>query len=285
MLKEKKNRKFIFILPSILFIIFLVYIPFIYSLIMSLYYGRGNNLKFSFFKNYSLLFNDDVFNKVILNSLTFTIIIVPIIILFSLYVSYILLNIKSEKTKNIFTTLLYIPCITSPVAYSLFFKQLAYNDGILSSIFNNFNILGNVWSARLYISLICIWAWSGYYILFLFTAIKNVDVNLYKAAKLDGASNFKIFRKIVIPLVKPVLILMTILVIIGTFQLFVESSLITKGGPSMGTYSIVHYLYNRAFVYVSQYGYASALGTLVFLFCLIVSIPFVKRMIKDENTL
>ena len=290
-MKKNKNT-IIFILPSLIVIFVLNYLPFFYSLFVSLFSGRGDNLKFSGLKNYNALFQDEVFIKTIINSLTFTAIIVPIIVLFSLYVSYKIFNLKSEKLKNFFTTILYIPCVTSPIAYSLFFKQLSYSNGVISNIMNkltifgtDFNMLGSVWSAKIYIAIICIWAWSGFYILFLYTAMKNIDNELYKVAKIDGASNNVIFRKIVLPMIKPVLILMSVLVIIGTFQLHVESSIITKGGPSMGTYTAVNYLYNRAFTYVSQYGYASALGVLVFIVCVLFSIPFIKRMIKNEETI
>lgn len=289
----KKNKNIIiFILPSLIIIFILNYLPFFYSVFISLFSGRGNNLKFSALKNYNTLFNDEVFIKTIINSLTFTAVIVPIILLFSLYVSYKIFKLKSEKLKNFFTTILYIPCVTSPIAYSLFFKQLSYSNGVISNLMNkltifgtDFNILNSVWSAKIYIALVCIWAWSGFYILFLYTAMKNINSDIYKVAKIDGASDIVIFRKVVLPMIKPVLILMSILVIISTFQLHVESSIITKGGPSMETYTAVNYLYNRAFTYVSQYGYASALGLIVFIICLIFSIPFIKRMVKNEETI
>lgn len=282
----KTKNNIIFIIPSLILIFLLNYFPFFYSICVSLFFGRGNNLTFSGLKNYDLLLKDEVFIKSVINSLVFTSVIVPIIIIFSLYVSYKIFNLKSEKLKNFFTTILYIPCITSPIAYSIFFKQLSYSNGVISNLIgNNFNILGNAWTSRIYIALVCIWAWSGFYILFLYTSMKNIDVELYKVAKIDGASDLIIFRKIVLPIIKPVLILMSALIIISTFQLHIESTIITKGGPAMKTYTVVNYLYNRAFTYVSQYGYASAIGVLVFIICLVFSIPFIKRMIKNEESI
>ena len=215
--------------------------------------------------------------------------LVPLIILISIYLAYQIYKLKSEKLQNLFTTILYIPCITSPVAYSLFFKQIAYSDGILSNYLRfinilgeDFNILQNVWSARLLIIAVCIWAWTGHYTLLLFTAMKNIDPSIYKAAKIDGANNFKILRKIILPTIKPILNLITILVIIGTLQIYIESSIITKGGHSYSTYTMVHYLYNRAFTYVAQYGYSSAIGIVIFIICVIISIIMMKRMKNNE---
>ncbi|MDD4035901.1 MAG: sugar ABC transporter permease [Bacilli bacterium] len=284
-----KITKYKFILPSLIIILFLTYIPLIYTFILSLKKGRGNNLTFSGFANYKELLSDEKFLISVRNSTVFMLFLVPLIILISIYLAYQIYKLKSEKLQNLFTTILYIPCITSPVAYSLFFKQIAYSDGILSNYLRfinilgeDFNILQNVWSARLLIIAVCIWAWTGYYTLLLFTAMKNIDPSIYKAAKIDGANNFKILRKIILPTIKPILNLITILVVIGTLQIYIESSIITKGGPSYSTYTMVHYLYNRAFTYVAQYGYSSAIGIVIFIICVIISIIMMKRMKNNE---
>ena len=289
MTKRTHHIKF-FIVPSLLLITFLIYLPLIYSFILSFQTGRGNNLEFGGFSNYINLINDVIVRRTLVNSLIFTVIIVPSIILLSIYLAYKINKLKSEKMQNIVTTIIYIPCITSPVAYSLFFKQVSYSDGILSNIIrnigfldSNFNILQNAWSARLLIALVCVWAWTGFYTLILYIAMKNTDPSIIKAAKIDGASDLKTLRKIILPTVKPILYLITVLITINTFQIFVESMLITNGGPGVSTYTLIYYLYNRAFVFVPRYGYASALGVLIFVICFLLNIGIIKRGIRNEQ--
>lgn len=212
------------------------------------------------------------------NTIIFTIIIVPLILGISIFLALSIYKVKSKKLQDIFITLLFVPCVTSPVAYSLFFKQMAYSDGILSTILrglnlvsSDFNILQNMWGARLLIVFVCIWAWSGFYILILLMAMKNIDPMLYKAAKIDGASNITIGRKIILPTLKPIILLITVLATCSTFQLYIESVIITKGGPGMTTLTLVSYLYKKSYYYVAQYGYSSTLAIIIFTICLVIT--------------
>ncbi len=279
-----------FILPSFLLICIFSYLPLIYAIILSLYSGRGNNLELDGFSNYWGIIQDETFIITIENSIIFTIIIVPIIIALSIFLALRIYNVKSSKLQDIFITLLFIPCITSPVAYSLFFKQLAYSEGILSNMLrslnvvsSSYNILQDVWGARLLIIFVCIWAWSGYYTLFVLLAMKNIDPMLYKAAKIDGASNFTITRKIILPTIKPILALITVLISCGTFLLYIESSIITKGGPGLSTFTLVNYLYKKSFYYVAQYGYSSAMAIVIFTICVLLSSLLMFSGKKDER--
>lgn len=284
-MKRKANNNLIkFILPSLIVIIFITYIPLLYSFILSFFKGRGNDLTFAGLYNYKELINDNTFIITLKNSCIFTIIILPLIVLFCLYVSLQITKIKSEKLQNILITIFYVPCITSSVAYSLFFKQLCYNGGFISRILANMQIippetsvLQSIWGARIVIALICIWAWSGFYILLFITSIKSVNEDVYKAAKIDGISNYKVFTKIIIPSIKPTLVLISVIAATSIFQLYVESSIITKGGPQLSTFTLVNYLYKRAFTYVSQYGYSSTIGIAIFIICMIISILFIKK--------
>lgn len=273
-----------FILPSVLIIFALTYIPLIYSFILTFYKGRGSNLSYAGFYNYESLLSDNSFLISLRNSALFTIILMPLLIVFSLWIALKITKLKKEKIQNIFITIFYIPCITSPVAYSLFFKQICYSDGIVSVLLQKMNLISNysgvlqsVWGARLVIIFVCLWAWSGYYILLFITAIKSVDKDVYKAARIDGASPLKIFNKIILPSIKPVLILTTVMVATSSFQIYVESSILTKGGPQMATFTLVNYLYKKAFTYVSQYGYSSTIGIVIFIICITISILLIKR--------
>lgn len=284
MLTNNKHKKafhsFLFIFPSIVGVAFFSIIPIAYSIYISLSNSKGSTISI---ENYVKLLNDDVYITTLLNSLKFVSIIVPIILVSSIFISALLFQMQNNKLRNVLISIFYLPCITSPVAYSLFFKQLAYSDGLLSNIIKSitnsdeaFNILQNELGAKIYISLICVWAWSGFYIIILFSAMENIDPNIYIAAKLDGAKAIRIFRIIILPIVRPVLILITLLAVCSTFQLYVEISLLTKGGPGVSTYTLSYYLYRKTFTYVADYGYSSAIGVSILLINAFFSIIVLK---------
>lgn len=168
-------------------------------------------------------------------------------------------HFKKKEIEGKVLILLYLPCITSPIAYSLFFKQLAYSDGLLTQLFYIFgigagdeSILANPIIAKLFISFICIWAWTGFYVLIINSALQNMDISIIKAAKIDGASSFRILIKIILPSLASVLLLVVILTSCSAFQIYIEISLITKGGPAMSTFTLVFYLYRKTFTYVAD---------------------------------
>lgn len=290
MLKSKVSR-FLFVAPSIIYILLFIYIPLILAIILSLCTGRGTELSLTGMENYIQLMDDMTFKEAIKNSLFFVFLIVPLIMVLSLCICVCLNHIHSERIKDIFLIILYFPCITSPVAYSLFFKQLAYSDGIISRILlwlnlpiDDSNILQNAWTTRIYIALICVWAWTGFYVLILNAAIQNIDKSVINAAKLDGLNTWGIYRKIVFPSIRPPILLSTILVTSSAFQLYVEISLITKGGPETSTYTLAFYLYRKTFTYVAEYGYSAAIGIVIFITTLIIwAIILISRWTRSKN--
>ena len=192
-------------------------------------------------------------------------------------------SIHSERLKNIISSIFYFPCITSPVVYTLFYKQLAYSDGLLSNTLVNlgivdsgFNLLQDELLSKIYLSIICIWAWSGFYIIILYSAVEGIDHKIYLSAQLDGANTICIYRRIIIPLVRPVLLLIITLCTCSTFQLYVEIALITKGGPGESTYTLSLYLYRKEFTYLADYGYSSAIGISIMLLNALFSLLIIK---------
>lgn len=111
--------------------------------------------------------------------------------------------------------------------------------------------------------------------------LQNIDDSLYEAAKIDGASLFAIFRKITIPLLRPTILLTTIMSINGTLQLFDESVNLTGGGPANSTLTMSHYIYKASFEYNPQFGYAAAMSYVIFIMVAILS--FVQMKVGDKR--
>ena len=284
------EQEMLFIMPALLTVTATIYVPLVYAFYLSLFGGRGRRIEYVWLGNYKKLMSDDMFLSSLGNSFIFMVIIVPCILLLGCLLAYCLWNMKSSAMKRFLPILFYMPSVTSPVAYSLFFKQITYPDGIVSSMLKVLHILSDESSvlnsttgARILISVICVWSWTGFYTLIIKAAIDNMNESAIEAAGMDGASTAKIFRKIILPNIYPVLVMTCILSSCSIFQLYTEVALITKGGPGVSTYTSALYLYRKAFVYVSEFGYASAIGIEIFFLQLLVCLMMIVQKKAYEN--
>ena len=137
----KLNRKaWTFILPSLALIVLFVFYPMIQALITSFQTGAGNQLAFDGIVNYKRLLNDLTFRKALGNTLLFLVVQVPIMIILALAISS-MLNTKDLKAKGFFRTAIFLPCVTSLVAYSIIFKSLFATDGFINAFLMNLHII------------------------------------------------------------------------------------------------------------------------------------------------
>jgi len=272
-MKLRYNKyRFAFAFGSLAIIVLFTLAPLVYSLQLSLQSGRANNLEFSGLDNYRRLFDDAIITKALTNTIGFSVILTPMVLIISFLLANCINKVRSQKLKGFYSVILFFPSITSPVAYAFFFKRLFAADGFL----NNFTLLFNPQAesinylltpigARIAIVIICIWAWSGYYTMLLLSAMQSVDPLVYKAARIDGLNNRQILRKITLPIIKPVVLFCSVLLSGGIFQLFAEIMIISKGGPEHSTITLAYYIYQLCFVYVPQFGYAASIAILIFL--------------------
>ncbi|WP_160670565.1 sugar ABC transporter permease [Clostridium sp. C8-1-8] len=271
----------LFTILSIVLIVTFVFYPMIQAFILSLKSGMGNNLKFVGIDNYKRLFSDDTFKKAVLNTLIYLVVQVPIMILLALFVS-VLLNDKKLKGKGFFRTAIFLPCVTSLVAYSVIFKSIFSNDGLMNKFLMDLHLIASpiqwltspLW-AKLTIIIAITWRWTGYNMIFYLAGLQNIDSSIYEAARIDGASAVKQFFKITVPLLKPIILFTTITSTTGTLQLFDEVMNITKGGPGNASTTISQYIYNLSFKYSPNFGYAAAVSyTILFMIVILSLIQF-----------
>ena len=268
----------IFIALGTFFIGLFVFYPMVQSLFMSLQTGKGNNLKFSGFDNYIRMLSDATLIKAIGNTFIYLLVQVPIMIVFALIISSVL-NDKNLKFKGFFRTAIFLPCVTSLVAYSIIMKSIFASDGIVNQLLMGLHIMSTpiewvahpIW-AKVLIIIAITWRWTGYNMIFYLSGLQNIDSSIYEAAEIDGASPFKKFTSITIPLLKPIILFTTITSTIGTLQLFDEVMNITNGGPANATTTISHYIYNVSFRYTPDFGYATAVAYLIVVMIIILSI-------------
>lgn len=287
-LNPKLNRTaWLFIIPSLVLIVAFVFYPMVQAFITSFQTGVGNHLTFAGVRNYKRLLTDTTFRKALFNTLTFLIIQVPIMILLALIISS-MLNDKRLKCRGLFRTMIFLPCVTSLVAYSIIFKSLFATDGFINSLLMNFNLISEpiawithpVW-AKVLIILAITWRWTGYNMVFYLSGLQSIDDSIYEAADIDGAGAFQKFRYMTLPLLKPIILFTTINSTIGTLQLFDETMNITQGGPANGTITISRYIYNILFKYSPDFGYAAAVSYVVVV--LIVVLSFIQKRVGEDR--
>lgn len=287
-MKNKVNFKaWVFTIPSLILITAFVFYPMVQAFITSFYTGVANNLSFGGLANYQRLLTDTTFQKALFNTLLFLVIQVPIMIILALIISSILNN-KRLKLRGFFRTAIFLPCITSLVAYSIIFKSLFATDGFVNAILMNLNLIAepinwltNSTYARILIILAITWRWTGYNMIFYLAGLQSIDDSIYEAAEIDGATGFQKFRFMTIPLLKPIILFTSINSTIGTLQLFDETMNITQGGPANSTITISQYIYNILFKYQPNFGYAAAVSFVIVI--LIVILSFIQLKVGDKN--
>jgi len=271
----------LFLLPAAILICFMSFRPIFQAFIISLKSGIGNNMEFAGEYNYLRMLLDKTLHTAIMNTLVYML-NVPIMLGLALWLAT-LLNEKGLRFKGLFRILLFVPCATASVSYSLIFRIMFAADGMINTFLvksgilqTGYNFFGHPWSARMIILLALIWRWTGYNMVFLLAALQNIDEGIYESAILDGASRLQIFTKITIPLIKPTLILLMIMTVNGTIQLYDESVNLTGGGPANTTLSISHYIYNLSFQYTPNFGYSTAISFVIFVVVAILSLIQMK---------
>ena len=287
-MSPKLNRTgWMFVIPSVILIVAFVFYPMVQALITSFQTGAGNNLTFTGIDNYKRLLTDTTFRKALFNTVLYLIIQVPIMIILALIISS-MLNNKKLKFKGFFRTAIFLPCVTSLVAYSIVFKSLFATDGFVNAILMKFHLIAEpiswitnpVW-AKVLIILAITWRWTGYNMVFYLSGLQGIDDSIYEAADIDGAGAFQKFKSITLPMLKPIILFTTINSTIGTLQLFDETMNITQGGPANGTITISQYIYNILFKYSPDFGYAAAVSYVIVV--MIVVLSFIQMKVGDKN--
>lgn len=261
--------------------LFMVY-PILWSLWMSFQTGKGMNFKFGGFANIYRLTQDAVFLQALSNTLIFLIFQVPIMLILALLFA-VALNNPKLRGRAVLRTAIFLPCVTSLIAYSVLFKSMFSPDGVVNDTLMALHIIGEpigwmtdpFWAKVLIISAIT-WRWTGYNMVFYLAALQNIDPAIYEQARIDGVPARARFWRITVPMLKPVILFTTVLSTIGTLQLFDEvntitSSGTTSGGPANATLTLSVYIYNLTFRYMPTFGYAATISWVIVLLVAVLS--------------
>lgn len=292
--KRIKRTGWYFIIPvALLLAIFLLY-PIFYSLYLTTTRTKGIVTSFIGFANYKKLFNDPMFFLALKNTFKILLLQVPIMLISALVFAS-LLNNKKIKFRGFFRTAIFLPSVTSLIAYAILFKMLFSYEGIVNNALLSLNLIAKPLNwfqdpglATFVLILAMVWRWTGYNMIFYLSAMQNISGDLYEAAKVDGASEIKSFFSITIPLLKPMILFTTVMSTIGTLQLFDEPMNLAQGGTTSSmvgadncylTLSV--YIYNLCFKYTPKFGYAATVSYAILVLVAILS--FIQFKISKNS--
>ncbi|KRE57586.1 carbohydrate ABC transporter permease [Paenibacillus sp. Soil750] len=276
----KKNIGLVYIAPWLIgFLIFQLY-PFASSFIYSFTdYSITNTPSFVGFKNYITMFTKDTaFYHSLIITLLYVVISVPMKLVFALLVA-LMLN-TNMKFINFYRTVYYLPSILGgSVAVSILWRFLFMKEGMVNGILNAMHIppvdwLGSPNMALFTLSLLSVWQFGSSMVLFL-AGLKQVPNELYEACRVDGATKFRMFFTITLPLISPIIFFNVIMQMVNAFQDFTGAFVVTNGGPMNSTYLFALKLYDEGFKFYKM-GYASALSWILFIIILIVTLVTFK---------
>lgn len=275
-----------FLAPSlILMAIFLVY-PIFEALRLSFYESTLKTTELVGFENYINLFQDELFMKSLLNTLKYVVIIVPFVVILSLWISATISKKRPWKT-SLYRGAFYLPTIASAVTVSVVWNWV-FNPviGVANYVISSAGGTPVMWfsegtTAFYCVVLVSIVCSIGQPVILYTASIGSISPEYYEAASLDGASDFTQLMKITVPLLKPTTLYVLVITSVNAFQIFIPIQMLTGGGPVNATTSIIYELYRTAFQY-KNFGYASAMGMI--LFVILGLLAFAQfRLMKDNK--
>lgn len=292
---ETNNRKgWLYLLPAFLFLsLFMIY-PLIDVLIYSFEEGYNSASQTYFgvgWYNYSYVLHDPYFLQAVKNTFILVIITVPLSTILALLISLGLSAIK--PLKELFQTIYFLPYVTNTLAvglvFMILFKKTAYSDGMVNLLIQAFGgssvdfIAGPYWAKMFVLCFYTIWVVLPFKILILTSALASVNRTYYNAAKVDGTSRMRIFRRITLPMISPMIFYLVITGFIGAFKAYSDAVALfgtDLNAAEMNT--IVGYVYDM--LYGNSGGYPSyASAAAIILFVIVLTITCINLLVSKKH--
>lgn len=292
---EQNNYKgWLYLLPAIAFLgVFMVY-PLVDVFVYSFEEGY-NSASQTFFGtglyNYAYVLHDPYFLQAVKNTLILVAITVPVSTGLALLISVGLSSI--QKLKDLFQTVYFLPYVTNTLAvglvFMILFQKTAYTDGFVNQIIHLFGgssvdfIDGPYWAKMTVMCIYTVWVVMPFKVLILTSALASVNPDYYKAAKVDGTSSWRIFYKITLPMISPMIFYLIITGFIGAFKAY--GDVVAIFGTNLnaaGMNTIVGYVYDM--LYGDGGGYPSyASAAALVLFAIVLTITVINLLIQRRS--
>jgi len=282
----------LFITPALIVLGLFFLLPVVAALVLSVtdydLYALADirNLRFVALENYWALLQRPLFWSALGHTVYFVVVGVPLSLMASLGAA-MLLNSPLARFKPFFRTALFAPVVTTVVAVAVIWRYLFNTKyGLVNYVFDSIGIptvdwLGDPHWAMPTIILFAVWKNFGYNMIIFMAGLQAIPGDLYEAARIDGASAMAQFRHITLPMLKPTMVMVSILTVSGYFQLFAEPYVMTEGGPLQSTTSVLYLMYEEGFKWWNL-GSASAVAFILFVIMFVVTAAMLRLSKRGE---
>ena len=278
----------VFVAPALLGFVLFYLVPTIRGIYLSFTdYSILGNPVWVGIKNYAKIFQDKLFWNAMGVTLEYVLLNIGFQTVIALGLALLMYHVaKSTLIRGI----LLMPYLVANVIVALlWFWMLDYQIGIVNQVLQWMGVprvafFGNEFWAIPTVAFVNVWRHMGYTALLIFAGLQAIPGHLYEVANLDGASKWQAFWKITMPLLRPVLLLVMVVTITGSFQIFDTVAVTTQGGPINASRVIQYYIYQRAFSQ-QDFGYGSALSVILFVILAVVAFLQMKFLRGNENDL
>ena len=288
LLRDKKAIIF-FIAPAFILFTAVLFVPICQSIYYSFCEYKGLSApKFTGLDNYKELLNDKTMRFALKNSVFFLIFSCVTQLVMGLFLAALLTNIK--KGRNLFKNIIYLPCVLSSTALGLLWMFIFSPKLGINQLLKEFGMKGPLWLMDTkgfiilpmwIIAFVALWQYVGQSMMLYMAQMSGISTSIYEASYIDGCTKAKTFWHITLPLIKPMVGTAVSLNAIGSLKFFDLIYNMTEGGPNHRTEVLATHLYQQGFKY-NKYGYASAIGTVLLILCLIVT-ALVNKVFKSES--
>ncbi|GAA1558133.1 sugar ABC transporter permease [Actinomadura kijaniata] len=276
----------LFVAPMLLLFVVFRFVPAAGAFLLSLTdYRLNGEWSFVGADNYTRLAGDDLFHRSLVVTLTYVAVFVPLTVLLSLGTALLLHQVVWAR--GFFRGVFFLPYVTSIVLAAVIWKWIYdAEDGLLNGLLKPLSLgpvdfLGQSGLVLPSIAATSAWKGFGYSMLILLAGLQSIPRSYTEAAEIDGASAWQRFRYVTLPLLRPVLFFVLVIETIAAFQVFDAMYVMTGGGPVRSSYSLVYLLYDSGFKFF-DFGYASAIGLVLFAIVLVISLVQ-RRFVGRED--
>jgi len=282
---------YLFLAPGFLLFTLVILYPIVQAFRISLFrWSLAPTLPSTFLglHNYGRALHDPIFWRALENTGFYMAVTVPAQIILGLAAA-VLLDSRMPA-RALFRTLYYLPVITSWVVVSLLFRYLFQTDsGLVNWALNgahltdrNIDWLGGRWTAMTALAVLGVWKGVGWSMVIFLAALQGVPRELHEAASVDGAGAWSRFRAVSLSALRPVVAFVAVMLVIGSFNVFISVYLITNGGPVNETQVLLTYMYKQAFTFL-DFGYGSAISFTLTLIVLALSLVQLRLFCRPKE--
>jgi len=280
MSRMRSFKGYLYCLPALIVVaVFTVY-PLLRAFLMSFYvkYNFASDTVLAYgFDNYAYLLKDDVFHKALLNTFLYVLFVVPISVMLSLFLA-VLLNTKI-RFKSFFRTVYFLPYVTSMVAVGIVWSWIFHSKyGLVNYFLSLFGIAPIQWlnqpkMALTTLIIFSVWKSLAFNIIIFLAGLQNIGSQYYQAARVDAAGRWRVFSRITVPLLSPIIVYAFVMELINSFKVYTEVYALFGGraGPANSAMTVVYYIYEQ-FYGNWNFGVASAAAVVLFLIILLFTL-------------